>query len=112
MEFYHKLYLSDDLKEKKSKIIKKLKANKWQIEKYLIVLSKNVNNHLEIFNSVLLLQKVFEKEELFVVGITSNMERAYEFVEIITQEVYDNTQGTDIKSYIMQKQKEFEKGNV
>lgn len=112
MKYYHALYMSDTLIKQKAEIIEKLEKDKWQAEKYLVVLAKNKNNHLEYFNSVLLLQKSICKDDLFVVGISNGELAAMELVEKITQEVYDETKGTDIRNYILQKQKEFEEGNV
>lgn len=112
MKYYHALYMSEELILKKAEIIEKLEKDKWQMEKYLIVLAKNEKNHLEYFHSVLLLQKSISKDDLFVVGIANGELGAMALIEKITQEVYDETKGTDIRNYILQKQKEFEEGNV
>lgn len=112
MKYYHALYMSEELISKKAEILDKFENDKWQIEKYLIVLAKNENNHLEFFNSVLLLQKSIAKDDLFVIGIANGELGAMELIEKITQEVYDETGGTDIRNYILQKQKEFEERNV
>ena len=112
MKYYHALYMSEELIEKRAEILDKFENDKWQIEKYLIVLAKNEKNHLEFFNSVLLIQKSIVKDDLFVVGIANGELGAMELIEKITQEVYDETGGTDIRNYILQKQKEFEEGNV
>ena len=112
MKYYHALYMSEELIQKKAEIIEKLEKDKWQMEKFLIVLSKNKNNHLEYFHSVLLLQKAISKDDLFVIGIANGELGAMEIVEKITQEVYDETKGTDIRGFILQKQKEYEERNV
>ena len=112
MMYYHALYMSEELIQKKAEIIEKIENDKWQMETYLIVLAKNEINHLEYFHSVLLLQKSISKDDLFVVGIANGELGAMELIEKITQEVYDETKGTDIRNYILQKQKEFEEGNV
>lgn len=112
MKYYHELYMSEELIQKKAEIIEKLEKDKWQMQKYLIVLAKNEKNHLEYFHSVLLLQQSICKDDLFIVGIANGEPGAMELVEKITQEVYDETGGTDIRNYILQKQKEFEEGNV
>lgn len=39
-------------------------------------------------------------------GITKGYEEALEFVEEIVQEVYNKTEGTDIRSYILSKVQE------
>lgn len=112
MKYYYALYMDEYVKENKEKIIKNMEKDKWQLEKYLIALTKNEANHLEIFNSVLLVQKAMLKDDLFIVGIASGYTESLELVEKITQEVYDETSGVDIRNYILQKQREYEEGNV
>ena len=112
MKYYHALYLSEKLVSKKDTIIEKIEQDKWQIDKYLIVLTKDGRNHLEFYSAVMLLQKVFSKEDLFVVGIADGYGGALELVQQITQEVYDETQGTDIRGYLLNKQKEYETEHV
>lgn len=112
MKYYYALYMDEHVKENKEKIIKNMEKDKWQLEKYLVALTKNEANHLEIFNSVLLVQKAMLKDDLFIVGIASGYTESLELVEKITQEVYDETSGVDIRNYILQKQREYEEGNV
>ncbi len=112
MKYYYNLYLDDYTSIKKEEIIQNLENKKWQFEIYLVTLSKNDKNHLEIYNSALLLQKSMVDKELLVVGITKGYDEAVESVEIIIKEVYDNTKGTDIRNYILEKQRIFEEGNV
>ena len=112
MMYYHALYMSEELIRKKTEILEKIENDKWQMETYLIVLAKNEMNHLEYFHSVLLLQKSMSKDDLLIVGIANGEQGAMDLIEKITQEVYDETKGTDIRGYILQKQKEFEEGNV
>lgn len=112
MKCYYALYLDDKLVHTKDKVLSKIENDEWQSEKYLITLTKNEKNHLEVFHSVLLLQKAISKEDLFIVGIASGYIEALELVEKITQEVYDETMGTDIRTYILRKEQEFEEGNV
>lgn len=104
--------MDDYVKKNQRKIRNNIEKDKWQLETYLIALTKNEENHLEIFNSVLLLQKTMKKENLFIVGIASGYLEALELVEKITQEVYDMTSGVDIRNYILQKQQEYKEGNV
>ena len=81
-------------------------------EHYLIALSANEMNHLEILHSVLFEQKCMTKDNLFVVGVAKGYAQALEVVEKITQEVYDKTNGVDIRNYILKTQQEYEEGNV
>lgn len=112
MKYYYALYMDEAVKENNDEIRKNIEKDKWQLEVYLIALTRNNANHLEIFNSVLLVQKAISKEELFVIGITNGYAEALELVEKITREVYDETSGVDIRNYILRKQQEYEEGNV
>ena len=112
MRFYHDLFWSVSLREKKHKIIDNLKKNKVQLNKYLVVLTNNEANHLEFFDSIVLKQNLPIQDDLFVVGVADGYPRALEIVEKITREVYNQTSGADIRSYLLTKQREFEEGNL
>ena len=112
MKYYHNLYLSEGFHDKKAEILDKLERKETQLNKYLVVLSKNSNNQLEIFDSILLIQKIYEMDYLFVVGIADGYDGALEMIEKLTQEVYDITRGTDIRNYFLEKQRQFEEGIV
>lgn len=106
MNFYKHLYISEDLKKKKNKIIRKLEQNKLQLNIQLIVLPKSNHNQLEIINSQILLQPSYPKSDLFVVAIISSYEEALEFVENIARKVYESTVEVDIRNYILKKEQE------
>ena len=55
---------------------------------------------------MLLLQPDYPHEDFFVVGIAKGYEDAVELVEQIVQEVYNETKGADIRSYILKKEQE------
>ena len=105
MKYYHDLYLSDSLISKKEDIIEKLEKNQWQLSKFLIVLSQSENNHLEFFDSVLLTQNLMPKEELFVIGFADSYIGAVDLVQKITEEVYEKTEGTNIRNYLLKKER-------
>lgn len=70
-----------------------------------MTLAPDEKNQLEIHRYILLLQPVFHREELFVVGISKDYEGALELVEEITQEVYNKTKSADIRSYILDRER-------
>lgn len=106
MKFYRNLYVSEGLQKKKEKIIKKLQMGKLQRNLQLITLAVNPNNHLEIYSSMLLLQPLFPKKNIFIVGIVKDYGEALEFVEDLTQKVYNETGRIDIRSYILEKEQD------
>ena len=71
-----------------------------------MTLAQDEKNQLEIHRYILLLQPVFRREELLVVGISKDYEGALELVEEITQEVYNKTKSADIRSYILDREQE------
>ena len=87
MRYYKHLYVAESLKKKRKKIISK-------------------NNQLEIINPNLFLQKNYPRKDYFVVGIAKGFEEALEILEEIVQNVYNETKGADIRSYILNKEQE------
>lgn len=112
LKYYQNLYVSKALKPKLLEIMDKLEKGQLQFNKYLIVLAKGEQNHLEFFDSILLQQKVFSIDDLLVVGIAQGYKGGLKLVEEIMQEVYNETGGTNIRNYIISKQKEFEEGDI
>lgn len=106
MKYYKHLYLSEGLEKKKDKIIQKIEAGKILPGIFLVTLAPDEKNQLEIHRYILLLQPVFHREELLVVGISKDYEGALELVEEITQEVYNKTKSADIRSYILDREQE------
>ena len=106
MKYYRHLYLSDGLEKKKDKIIRKLQKNKLQYDLYLVTLPETEKNQLEIYNSALFKQPDYPVKELFVIGLAKGYDTALELVEEITRTVYNETKGADIRSYILEKERE------
>ena len=112
MKYYFNMYISEELVEKKAEILQKIENNQIQLNKYVIVLAKNEKNHLEFYDTALLRQDVFEKDSLFLVGIAEGYSGSLKLIEKITQEVLDESGGTNIRAYLMKKQKDFEERRV
>ena len=104
MRYYKYLYLAEGLRKKKEKIIRKLDENRLQMNIHIIILAGNEKNQLEIYNSMVLLQPDFPHDDFLVVGIAKDYDNAVEVVEEIVQEVYNETKGADIRSYILERE--------
>ena len=96
MHIYKYLYVPEGLQKKKENLIKKLKNGKLLPGVYLITLASTDQNQLDIFPACIRRQKNYPKELPLVVGLTKG----------ITQEVYNETKGADIRSYILEKERE------
>ena len=102
MAFYCDLYFSEELKHKKEKVIQKLNTNSAQPSIYIITLAQGMQNH----------QHFYEDTPLFVVGIARGYDGALYLTEHIVKEIYEKAQDTDIRSFIVNRQKEYEEGRV
>ena len=106
MRYYRHLYLVEGLEKKKDKIIRRLEEGRFLPGVYLVTLAEGEGRQLEICSSLLFLQPSFPRRQLFVAGLAKDYEDALELVEKITQEVYNETKGADIRSYILNKEQE------
>ena len=112
MKYYFDMYIDEELKGKIGEILQKIENNQVQLNKYVIVLSKNEKNNLEFYDVALLRQNIYEKDSLFFVGIGEGYSGSLKLIEKITQEVLNESGGTDIRGYLLSKQKDFEERRV
>ena len=110
MEFYYRMYFSEDLADKRARIIRKLQQGQFRPGLYLFTLAQGSQNHLEFYSSLLLKQKVIDYKKLFIVGIASGYDEALYLTEEIADEVYQCTGDADIRSYILEEQKAYKEG--
>lgn len=112
MKFYENLYVGESLVKKRDKIIEKLEAKKFQLNCYVIALTENQNNQIEFFDSILLMQRNYNKNDLFVVGLAGGYEEALELTKKMTEDTYRKNRDGNIRRYILEQQKEFEESRV
>lgn len=112
MKFYKKLYVGESLREKREKVVEKIKAGKVQFGCYLIVLPDNPLNQLECYDSVLLLQKRWTEDPLLIVGIASGYAESLEVIKQITEDAYLRYGDADLRRYIWETQREFQESKV
>lgn len=111
MKCYYNLYTNESIREKKLQILKQIVEGKFVVNKYLVVLTQNEQNHLEFFDSAFVSGKIIDKEELFVIGLADGYGGAVKIVEIILNEVLKVTGGTDIRNYLLAQQREYDQRN-
>lgn len=109
IKFYCDLYISECWKDKKDKILKKLRQNRLQPQVYIVTLSQGRQNHLEFFSSALLKQNVFKNKQLFVVAVVFGYEEALSYICSLTDHVYQTTGNADIRGFLTKHQSECEK---
>ena len=109
VKFYHDLYVSEIWMNKKKKIMKKLQENRLQPAVYVITLAGGEQNNLEFYSSMLLKQHIFDREEIFVVGIADGYTDALYMVERIADDVFRETGKAEIRQYLLARQDEYER---
>ena len=81
MELYPRLYVGESVNNP-DKLIHKLQKHAKRVNAYVITLSKNPYDQLEIYQAGYLSQKYYKENPPYIIGIASNYEEA---VGIITR---------------------------
>lgn len=104
MKWYKRLYLGDNAKDAKYKIFGKIRENRFTFDTYLITLSDNANNLLDIISANELKQPFYKDKQrrsnIYIVGLAVGYEETLEVVQKIIEEVYQATGGFNISSYL------------
>lgn len=112
MKFYCELYVSEYLEHKREKIIDSLKKNQIQPSLYVITLSQGEQNNLEFYSSLLYRQKICEKASILVVGVAAGYDDAMKLTGKIVADIYGKTKDGAVRSYIDNRQKEYEESGA
>lgn len=106
MEWYHKLYVSDSIKDSRLNRIKwKINHNAGMVSIYVITFASNRENLLDIIPSWVLMQKAYPKKNLKIIGLAKGYEDAVLLVKRIVEETYQNTGTVDIRTYLSEKRR-------
>lgn len=100
MKWYKNLYVGKNAKENRNTIIRKIKKSKPQLGVYVLTLPESANNILDIYHSIVLTQPYYKNSDLYIVGIASCKEEAYEVMQDIVMDSYRSTGKFDIEEYI------------
>ncbi|MCR5704760.1 MAG: hypothetical protein K6G85_09060 [Eubacterium sp.] len=101
MIWYNDLYVGYNLLERKREVIRKMKWGKQQFNVFVITLSRNEHDLLEIYPSNVLTQKYYKDSDLVVVGIAYGKEEAYDMMQLVLTDCMEETGGLDVKQYIL-----------
>ena len=103
MDWYSRLYVSDDLTEKKDKIIDKIERAAGTPGIYLITVASNEKNLLDIFTADQLLWPVMHKLCPMIIGMARSYEDAVDMAASIILEAYEHTGDFKVESYLHQR---------
>ena len=100
MVFVKKLIVGKSLKNKKQKIMWKIRHNSGMFDVFVITLSSNKDNLLDIINSSVLMQKYYPKDNMIIVGIAKGYDEAVDIVGRIVEKVYKETGSFNVREYV------------
>lgn len=103
MQFMGSLYVGEKLSSTEYKIVEKVHKGKVVMNLYLLVISENPDNMLDIIPEKEIMQKHYPKEGLKVVGIADGKKEAIELVQRIIQESLVETSSADIRGFLKAK---------
>lgn len=100
MRFCKDLYMSPSVKNKRRRVIWKLRTGRPQPIIYVIALAKN-DDLLEIYHSSMLKQDYYREKENspYIVGLAAGYGQAVKLVADMLEDVYRITGGYDVKTF-------------
>lgn len=99
LDWYKDLYIGSGIRDSE-KIITKLNNNKLAPGVFLVTLSENPDNMLEIFSAVLLKQDAFRRMCPPIVGLAKGKDEAIELVQQMIQDAYQETGTYQVAEYL------------
>lgn len=106
MKFFQDLYLGEMIAPRIDQIMKKLNSNKVVPNLFLIVLSTNPDNMLDIIPQWEVMQKGYPNENIQVVGLANGKKEAISVVQFIVEQVLQETGSADVRPYLNQRWEE------
>lgn len=107
MIWYKEYYAGESIGPKKEKVKWKIIHNAGQLDVYVIALSSNPQNLLDIISSIELMQKAYPRQDMMVVGIDKGYDNAVNLAGRIIMDVFQKTGNLNIREYFLERQKNF-----
>lgn len=101
MKLCKKLYFGECALEQKKEILSYIKRRKWQFGIYVITLSENEENLLDVYETIQFEQNYYKKKKLSIVGVAVGREEAFELVGEIINDVFKKTGAFNVKDYFL-----------
>lgn len=99
--YHHDLRLGEGLSHRDLPQIKeKLKENPIEANLYLITASANCDEQLDIYDAKFLVQKYYQKNPPYVVGIAKEKGHAFTIVEELMKECVEKRSDANLKAYL------------
>lgn len=99
MRFAVNLYTTEKTKKMLPRIMRKIRSRKLQPGIWILTISSNRQNLLDIFHSIHYMQPMFEHLNPDIVGIAESEDAAKELLIRIAEDIYRETGGFDVRNY-------------
>ena len=106
MQFMGRLYVGESISTKEHEIVKKVHNSKLIPNLYLLTISENKDNMLDLIPEWEALQKGYPKDFLRVIGIANGKKEAIKLVQSIISDSINQTGSADIRGFINDKWEE------
>ena len=102
LQYHSRIYLGESISESKlDKIKRRLQKQPLLSNVYLIAVSRNPVDQLDIFAAKQLVQKYYSKYPVYVIGIAASYDEALAIVETIVQECLKVRGDCALKEYLL-----------
>lgn len=102
LTYHSRLYLGESIsREKLDKIKKRLAKNPLLAGVFLIAVSKNSSDQLDIYDAKQLAQRYYRNNPPHIVGIAGNRQEALELVEQLVRECMASRGDCALKEYLL-----------
>ena len=102
LQYHSRLYLSESISDSKlDKIKKRLNTKPLLSNVYLITISQNPRDQLDILAANQLVQKFYSKHPVYVIGIASDYDEAVALIKTIVQECLKTRGDCALKEYLL-----------
>ena len=106
MQFMGSLYVGESISTKEHEIVRKVHNSKLIPNLYLLTISENADNMLDLIPEWEALQKGYPKDFLRVIGIANGKKEAIKLVQSIILDSISQTGSADIRGFIKDKWEE------
>lgn len=100
LNWYKRLYVGDNAKKKKKRLIRKISTGAGVLDVYLITLASNPENQLDIFSANELKQKARRRSCPMIVGLCCGYAEALEMVEMLVRRTYEQTGTVKVREWL------------
>lgn len=100
LNWYKGLYVGNNAKKKKKKLIRRINQGIGVIDVYLITLASNSRDQLDIFSANELLQKPRRRNCPVIIGLACGYWEALELVEELVRRTYMETGTGEVRKWL------------